>query len=493
MTAGRAVAPTNPTITGKRSRAATAAGDERSISSSTGQEDEPPRKRTAWQPPEERRVGAATSELPEPGPLEPPGIISVGNISAPSTSEARSDAAGMYIAALDAMKGAPTTTVVVVAGNGALAAPAGIVTTPVALGVEPPHRETAVGARATPLEPPGTAGALADPPPRPLLASSGGQRQPNFFEMPPIDVGVESGECGHDATPPPPVLSPVPEPPHAIVEGAATGVIPHIAQGRFHQAPSLIQQVHGASLATAAAAFGAAVDPQAAPIRGVESHLGTNEGLILVAALRRRPPFVPLLPAESAGGGTETESGGGVPRPKNKKSAPAAAGKRRKRRKCGTEGCKRRPTFGVEGTRQAQFCASHKPESFVNVLCKRCDVEGCKHQPSFGVPGAKPARCATHRSDGMVNLLAPKCASPGCRVVPSFARPGSRKVSACAAHRRTGDVDIVTRRCHHEGCVHRPVFGDVSAGKALYCSAHKLDGTMCARHLCVCVCVCFRN
>lgn len=185
----------------------------------------------------------------------------------------------------------------------------------------------------------------------------------------------------------------------------------------------------------------------------------------------------------SGGGGGGDGSGGNNP-----------SKRRRARRPCGTEGCKRRPIFGAEGTRRAQFCSAHKLAGFVNVLCKQCDAEGCKHQPSFGVPGGKPVRCATHRSEGMVNLSAPKCVAPSCRVVPSFAKKGAKRASACAAHRRDGDVDVVSRRCHHEGCVHRPVFGYLLEGgkaasekKAHYCSAHKIDGKkICVFYVYIC-------
>ncbi|CAN0096602.1 unnamed protein product [Pylaiella littoralis] len=189
-------------------------------------------------------------------------------------------------------------------------------------------------------------------------------------------------------------------------------------------------------------------------------------------------------PATSSASSSGGSGGGGGSGSGHASSGNNPSKRRRARRPCGADGCKRRPIFGAEGTRRAEFCSAHKQDGFVNVLCKQCDAEGCKHQPSFGIPGGKPVRCATHRSEGMVNLSAPRCVSPACRVVPSFAKQGAKRASACAAHRRDGDVDVVSRRCHHEGCVHRPVFGYLMEGrkhaerKAHYCSAHKLDGML---------------
>ena len=497
-TAECVVAATNSTVTGKRSRAATAVGDD---NNSNGQVEGPPEKRMAWQPQSDGKVGGATSGLPEPGTSDTAVEFDVGNSPAPNNSGGRPDAPGVFTAAFNAINGLPTTAA---ARNGALAAPAGIVTNPVATSVDPSEHGSAAGTHQPILQPPSTTEALVVAPTRPEIASS--ERPPpptQLLGVSPIDVGVESRESGQSAPPPPPVLSPLPQPMRAIVNGAATGGIAQLPNGHFHQAPSLTQDAHAVSPRPAAApAFGTAFDPRAAPAGGVASQVGAGGELVsfaaagAVAAPRHHyPSLVPPMPAGAAGGGgVGTAGGGDAPRPKKKRSGPAA-GKRQERRKCGREGCKLRPTFGAEGTRLAQFCKSHKPEGFVNVLCKRCDVDGCKHQPSFGMPGCKPVRCATHRSDGMLNLAAPKCVSPGCRVVPSFAKPSARRASACSAHRGPGDVDIVTRRCHHEGCGHRPVFGDISVGKALYCSAHKLDGRMRVRDFvlvswCLDSCVC---
>ena len=468
MLGAGAAARTTPAITGTRPHATRAVDEDRSIQSSTGEEDEPPTKLKALPLEVEGRGGTAvTSGLPESRTVET-SDIDVGDSSspAPGTSGARpaAAAAGVSTPDLATSNGAPPTAA---AENVALAALASIVANPVAMSVGPPQHD-------------GTTGTLAIASPRPTAASDGGSPQPQFFGVSPIDVGTESGGSGLDASPPPPRLTvqpPVPEPPCTV------------SDGRFHQATSLTQHAYAVCpQQPAAAAFDAAVDPQAAPARGgVAGHLGTDGKSLSAAAaataarpsdaaLGHHPPLASLLPAGTASGGGGGGGGGGPPRPKRKRSGPAA-GRRPERRKCGMEGCKRRPTFGVEGTRQAEFCLSHKHDGFVNVLAKRCDaVEGCRRQPSFGMPGAKPVRCAAHRLDGMVNLSAPRCVSPGCRVVPSFAPPGARRASTCSAHRRSGDVDIVTRRCHHEGCIHRPVFGDISAGKALYCSAHKLGG-----------------
>ena len=190
-------------------------------------------------------------------------------------------------------------------------------------------------------------------------------------------------------------------------------------------------------------------------------------------------PF--LFSSDGSSSYTPSATGGSAPKARTRRTRCDEAGgetsrKVRNRPTCVTDGCRRRPLFGVDGTRQARCCSSHKEPGMVNVLCRLCEVGGCKHQPSFGVLGSRAMRCSSHKLEGMVNVAAQRCLSPGCRVVPSFGKQSTKKPTVCAAHRQEGDVDLVTRRCHHEGCVHRPVFGHPSENKAYYCASHKVEG-----------------
>ena len=452
----------NPSIIGKRSRAVFSAG-EGANGSGSGQGGDLCGKRVARQAEAEGRVRVAASAFSELHELEP-SEIDVGGGSAPISAQAGPEAAGTYAAALDVIDGVSTAMAADLTATASM-----MVAAPAVLGVEQPYfpPDVAAGARATPMSPPGIADDVGVAPPQPHLPAASGSPPPQFEGISYHAVGVESTAYGSGAPPPTSYMpSPV-----AAIESMLEG-----------------------SIAAADRPDAASDHPRVYPVSSGGSHPDAGTGLISfasagvsgIAALPQQlhfhqgnQPLLSLPTLDSAKLGMREENGGGLPRPQ--KTQKPATGKRRERRKCGLDGCKRRPTFGVEGTRQAQFCLSHKPEGFVNVLCKQCDVEGCKRQPSFGVEGAKPVRCAAHRSEGMVNLSALKCVFPGCRIVPSFAKPGTKRASACAAHRSAGDVDIVTRRCHHEGCLHRPVFGDVCSGKALYCSAHKLDGKFQAR------------
>ena len=54
-----------------------------------------------------------------------------------------------------------------------------------------------------------------------------------------------------------------------------------------------------------------------------------------------------------------------------------------------TETCGKGPSFGVAGTKTAEYSAQHAPDKMVNVYSRKCRTESCGKEPSFGVAGTK--------------------------------------------------------------------------------------------------------
>ena len=103
--------------------------------------------------------------------------------------------------------------------------------------------------------------------------------------------------------------------------------------------------------------------------------------------------------------------------------------------KCRTEGCGKRPCFGVAGTKTANYCAQHAPNGMVNVCSKKCRTESCGKVPSFGVAGTKTAEyCLQHAQGGMVNVFKRKCRTRGCGKKPSFRVGNTRTAEYCPQH-----------------------------------------------------------
>lgn len=85
-------------------------------------------------------------------------------------------------------------------------------------------------------------------------------------------------------------------------------------------------------------------------------------------------------------------------------------------------------------------CHGHSVEGMVNVVSKRCKAENCRKQPTYGVEGTKVAQyCAQHKVEGLVNVRARRCAEAGCNVAPTFGRKGFKKATHCVQHAETGE------------------------------------------------------
>ncbi|CAN0154078.1 unnamed protein product, partial [Ascophyllum nodosum] len=97
-----------------------------------------------------------------------------------------------------------------------------------------------------------------------------------------------------------------------------------------------------------------------------------------------------------------------------------------KHRTCKTEGCGNRPSFGVAGTKTAQYCLQHAPDEMVDVHRRKCRT-------------------------GMVNVHIRKCKKEGCGKRPSFGAAGSKTVEYCAQHAPEGMVDVKNGKCKAQG------------------------------------------
>ena len=52
-----------------------------------------------------------------------------------------------------------------------------------------------------------------------------------------------------------------------------------------------------------------------------------------------------------------------------------------------------------------EYCAQHAPEGMADVKNRKCRIEGCGKRASFGVAGTKTMEyCARHALEGMVNV-----------------------------------------------------------------------------------------
>ena len=140
-------------------------------------------------------------------------------------------------------------------------------------------------------------------------------------------------------------------------------------------------------------------------------------------------------------------------------------------KKCRTQDCRKRPSFGVAGTKMAEYCAQHALDGMVDVCKKKCRTESCCKNPSFGVEGTKKGEyCAQHASDGMVDVINGKCRTEGCGKRPSFGVAGTKKRECCAQHAPNRMVDVSSGKPRTEDCGKRPSFGVANTRTTEYCA-----------------------
>ena len=143
-------------------------------------------------------------------------------------------------------------------------------------------------------------------------------------------------------------------------------------------------------------------------------------------------------------------------------------------RKCRTEGCGKRSSYGVAGTKTAEYCAQHAPDGMVDVSSRKCKTEGCGKQPSFGAAGTKTREyCSQHAPDGMVDVRSRNhCRTEGCGKQSTYGVAGTKTGEHCTQHAPDGMVDVKSRKCKTRGCGRKPSFGVANTRTAKYCAQH---------------------
>ena len=145
--------------------------------------------------------------------------------------------------------------------------------------------------------------------------------------------------------------------------------------------------------------------------------------------------------------------------------------------RCEQAGCGKQPTYNIEGSPIARFCATHKTPDMVDVKNSRCEQAGCSKQPAFNIEGSLVARfCATHKLAGMVNVISKRCEQAGCGKQPTYNTEGSLVARFCTTHKLPGMVDVKHTRCEQAGCGKQPAYNTEGSLVARFCTTHKLAG-----------------
>ena len=106
-------------------------------------------------------------------------------------------------------------------------------------------------------------------------------------------------------------------------------------------------------------------------------------------------------------------------------------------RRCGLDGCSKKPSFNILGQTKGLRCSPHgKSLGMVNVTRKTCALDGCSRKPSYNEPGyfAVGLYCIEHKKPNMVNVDSKVCSEIGCDITACFNEPGLRRGAYCSEH-----------------------------------------------------------
>lgn len=141
--------------------------------------------------------------------------------------------------------------------------------------------------------------------------------------------------------------------------------------------------------------------------------------------------------------------------------------------RCTAEGCNRRPSHGLEGTRRRLFCKEHAatlPE-MVNLVKKTCQEPGCNKTPSFGEEAGPRVFCKKHAFPGM-RYKGRRCETPGCQRSPHFGDPGTTRRRFCRKHAGMSMENLKGRCCETAGCSRFPHFNYPGSSRGRFCGEH---------------------
>ncbi|CAM9260017.1 unnamed protein product [Sphacelaria rigidula] len=161
-------------------------------------------------------------------------------------------------------------------------------------------------------------------------------------------------------------------------------------------------------------------------------------------------------------------------------------------KRCSEDACLKHPSYGVAGSKKAEFCSEHARVGMVNVVTRKCSDDACLKSPSYGVAGSKKAEfCSEHARAGMVTVRNKRCRDERCLKHASYGVARSEEAEFCSEHARAGMMDVVTRKCSDDACLKSPSYGVAGSKKAEFCSEHarvgmvNVVGRMCGHEDCL--------
>ena len=145
-----------------------------------------------------------------------------------------------------------------------------------------------------------------------------------------------------------------------------------------------------------------------------------------------------------------------------------------KSKTCIEEGCKKLPSYNIEGESRPLYCSDHKKDCMINIKHKTCIEKGCKIRPTYNIEGeTKALYCNEHKKDGMIDVKNKTCIEEFCKKRANYNFKGETKALYCNEHKKEGMINIKDKTCIV--CKKRPSYGLPGTSKT-HCETHKKPG-----------------
>lgn len=114
--------------------------------------------------------------------------------------------------------------------------------------------------------------------------------------------------------------------------------------------------------------------------------------------------------------------------------------------KCKYEGCTKYAYYGVKGTKEKEYCSSHKNPKTMCQIFKECSVNECLNVPRYGLPQKQPTLCLEHgeNKEGYIKDPRKRCKEKNCN---TFALYGINSPLHCEIHKKPKELNLIERKC----------------------------------------------
>jgi len=107
--------------------------------------------------------------------------------------------------------------------------------------------------------------------------------------------------------------------------------------------------------------------------------------------------------------------------------------------------CTKQPVYGKSGTKLAEYCKTHAPVDYENVISKRCNHPECTTKAGYGPLFKQKTHCSQHRTLNEYKNNNPSCSE--CKNMPLYTDKKDNYPIRCEEHKKDNDKNVIEKEC----------------------------------------------